>query len=231
MSCATAHNPVEGHSMPELSFDVVEATAMPMAASPHLVFQLRIIDSDSKPLPIPAVALRCQLRIEPTRRRYDVAEQGRLRDLFGEPSRWGQTLRGLLWTHASLVVPLFTGSTVVDLPIPCTFDFNVAATKYFAALGDGEVPLQLLFSGTIFHAADDGALQAAPISWEKETAFRLPVRIWREMMDLHYPNTAWLCLRKDVFNDLYEFKMRRGLPTWEQAVECLLSQAGKAVTP
>ncbi len=163
--------------MPELTFDVAGAAPMPMAASPHLVFQLRISDSDPRPLPIPAVALRCQIRIEPTRRRYDAAEQRGLLDLFGEPARWGQTLRGLLWTHASLVVPSFTGHTVVDLPIPCTFDFNVAATKYFAALENGEVPLQLLFSGTIFHATDDSALQAAPISWEKEAEFRLPVRI------------------------------------------------------
>ncbi len=196
--------------MPELTFEVVGAAPMPMAASPHLVFQLRITDSDSPPLPIPAVALRCQIRIEPTRRRYDDGEKVGLLDLFGESARWGQTLRGLLWTHASLVVPSFTGSTVVDLPIPCTFDFNVAATKYFAALEDGEVPLQLLFSGTIFHATDEGALQAAPISWEKEADFRLPIRTWQEMMDLYYPNTAWLCLRKDVFHDLYEFKMPPG---------------------
>jgi Family of unknown function (DUF6084) len=217
--------------MPELTFDVVGAAPMPMAASPHLVFQLQIQDSDSPAMPIPAVALRCQIRIEPTRRHYDTAEKAGLLDLFGEPSRWGQTLRGLLWTHASLMVPSFIGGTVVDLPVPCTFDFNVAATKYFAALNDGEVPLQFLFSGTIFHASEDGDLQAAPISWEKEADFRLPVRTWREMMDLYYPNTAWLCLRKDVFDDLHEYKMRRGLPTWEHVLECLLAEAGKAVIP
>jgi hypothetical protein len=216
--------------MPELTFEVNGAAPLPFAASPHLAFRLRIDDADAPPMSIPAVALRCQIRIEPTRRRYDAQEQERLRDLFGEPPRWGQTLRGLLWTHASLMVPSFTGSTVVELPVPCTFDFNVAATKYFSALEDGEVPLTLLFSGTIFHEAEHGALQAAPISWEKEADFRLPVRVWREMMDLYYPNTAWLCLRKDVFDQLYQFKMHRGLPTWEHALECLLSQACKVVT-
>jgi hypothetical protein len=217
--------------VPELTFEVQGAAPLPLAACPHLAFQLRITDSETPPMLISAIALRCQIRIEPARRRYDAGEQDRLRDLFGEPSRWGQTLRGLLWTHASLIVPAFTGATVVDLPLPCTFDFNVAATKYFAALDGGEVPLGLLFSGTVFHAAEDGALQAAPISWEKEAAFRLPVRVWREMMELYYPNTAWLCLRRDVFDDLTQFKTRHGLPTWEQALERLLAQAGKAVRP
>jgi hypothetical protein len=217
--------------MPDLTFQVVEAAPLPFAASPHLVFKLRIADVEAPAVPIPAVALRCQIRIEPAGRRYDAGEQERLLDLFGEPARWGRTLRGMLWAHASLMVPSFTGGTVVDLPVPCTFDFNVAATKYFAALDDGEVPLSLLFSGTIFHADEDGALQVAPISWEKEAEFRLPVRAWKEMMELYYPNTAWLCLRRDIFDRFYEYKRRMGLPTWEHALESLLARAEKPVTP
>ena len=46
----------------------------------------------------------------------------------------------------SLMVPSFTGSCELDLPVPCTYDFEVAASKYLHALGDGEVPLLLLFS-------------------------------------------------------------------------------------
>jgi hypothetical protein len=211
--------------MPELTYKVEGAAALPFAATPQMGFQLRVTDADPVPSLIPAVTLRCQIRIEPARRRYEAAEKERLLDLFGEPSRWGQTLRGLLWTHASLIVPPFTGSTTVELPVPCTFDFNVAATKYFAALEHGEVPLTLLFSGTIFHSSDDGSLQAFPIPWDKEAEFRLPVRVWREMMDHYYPNTAWLCLRRDVFDRIHELKMQRGIPTWEQALEFLLSQA------
>jgi hypothetical protein len=79
----------------------------------------------------------------------------------------------------------------------------VAATKYFQAIGEGDIPLNLMFSGTVFYADTEGKLQAAPIPWDKEARFRLPVRIWREMMDLYYPNTAWLCLRRDVFEELY----------------------------
>jgi hypothetical protein len=113
----------------------------------------------------------------------------------------------------------------VDLPVPCTFDFNVAAAKYFYALDEGGVPLSLLFSGTIFHEREGAGLQVAQIPWDKEVTFHLPVRVWKEMMEQYYPNTAWLCLRRDVFDRLYQYKSRHGLPTWEQALEDLLPPA------
>jgi hypothetical protein len=187
-----------------------------------LSFKLRVTNAQ-RDEPIHTVALRCQIQIEATRRRYNEREQERLLDLFGEPERWGQTLRTTLWTHTSMVVKPFEGSTLVELPVPCTFDFNVAATKYFAGLEDGEVPLLLLFSGTIFYEAADGALQVSQISWEKEAKYRLPLRVWQEMMDFYYPNSAWLSLRRDVFDRLARYKMRRGIPTWEQALESLLN--------
>ncbi len=210
--------------MLDLNFTVEGADQQPHSAAPLLVFKLRIAEtlSDEEPTTIPAIALRCQVRIEPTRRRYAPAEQEQLLDLFGEPERWGQTLRSALWTHASVVVPPFTGSTVVDLPVPCSFDFNVAATKYFHALEDGEVPLCLLFSGTIFYTAEDGYLQVSQVPWEKEANFRLPVSVWKDMIDLYYPNSAWLCLGRDAFDRLYRFKSSQGIPTWEQAIERLL---------
>jgi hypothetical protein len=214
--------------VPDLSFQVEEVEAVPFAASPQLIFKLRVTNADAAE-PIQSVALRCQIQLEVTRRHYNAAEQERLHDLFGEPERWGQTLRTMLWTHASIGVPPFKGSTVVDLPVPCTFDFNVAATKYFAGLEDGEIPLCLLFSGTVFYETDDATLQVAQIPWEKETKYRLPVQVWRKMMDIYYPNTAWLCLRQDVFDRLYEYKRRRGIPTWEQALESILPGAQESV--
>ena len=145
-----------------------------------------------------------------------------MRDLFGEPERWSQTLRSLLWTHANVVIPSFQGNTAVDLPVPCTFDFNIAATKYFEGLTDGEIPLHLMFSGTVFYAAADEALQVIPISWDQEARFNLPVKVWRDMMDSYYPNNVWLNLRRDVFERLYQYKTQRGIPTWEQALESVL---------
>ena len=208
--------------MPDLSFQIQGAEVIPYAASPMLAFKLCVENADAEE-PIQSVALRCQIQIEATRRKYDAGEQERLLDLFGEPERWSQTLRAMLWTHASVTVPPFQGSTLVDLPVPCTFDFNVAGAKYFAGLESGEVPLNLMFSGTIFYQCGDGALQVEQIPWDREAKYRLPVQVWKEMMDIYYPNSAWLCLRRDVFDRLSQYKMRRGIPTWEQALEGILA--------
>jgi hypothetical protein len=220
--------------MPDLNFQVEGAEPQRNAAAPLLLFKLRVTENvraGQEPAPIHTVVLRCQVRIEPARRRYSAAEQRRLVDLFGTPERWGQTLRPMLWTHVSAVVPPFTGGTLVDLAVPCSYDFCLAATKYFAALEDGDVPLCFLFSGTIFHRAAEDTLQVEQISWEKEAYFRLPAPTWRGMMDLYYPNSAWLCLRKDVFDSLSQYKSRQGLPTWEQTLERLLSAAEETVKP
>lgn len=207
--------------MPELSFQVESAEAVPYSAAPLLAFKLRIANENADEM-IESVVLRCQVQIEATRRKYTPPEQDRLADLFGEPERWSRTLRAMLWTLTNVTVPPFQGSTLVDLPVPCTFDFNVAATKYFAGLDDGDVPLNLMFSGTIFYESGSAGLQVEQISWDREAKYRLPVRVWKEMMEIYYPNSAWLCLRRDVFDRLSTYKTGRGIPTWEQALESLI---------
>jgi hypothetical protein len=214
--------------VPDLHFQIESAEAVAHAAAPLLSFKLRVTNADADE-PVHTVALRCQIQIESTRRRYNEQEQERLLDLFGEPERWGQTLRTMLWTHASMVVTPFTGSALVELPVTCTFDFNVAATKYFAGLEGGAVPLALLFSGTIFYEGAGGALQVSQISWDKEAKYQLPVSVWLEMLSVYYPNSAWLSLRRDVFDRLHEYKMRRGIPTWEQALNSLLNDERAAI--
>ena len=213
--------------MPDLEFKLEGAEVADFAAVPSLVFKLRIENLEGEP--VRSVALNTQIRIAATGRHYEAAEQERLLELFGVPSRWKDTLRSLLWTHIVLQVPRFSGSTVVDMPVACTYDLEVVAAKYFYALEDGEVPLEFLFSGTIFYAGEDGRLQTTRISWEKEAEFRLPVRLWKEMMDQYFPNSAWVRLRKDAFDQLYDYKVRKGLPTWEATVEALLRASEQGV--
>ena len=215
--------------MPDLSFEVVDAEVLPFAAVPSLLFKLRVENLEDEP--VRSVALNTQIRISATQRHYEAGEQERLLELFGEPSRWKDTLRSLLWTHTVLQVPPFSGSTVVDMPVPCTYDLEVVAAKYFHALQDGEVPLEFLFSGTVFYTEERGWLQTARISWEKEAEFRLPVRLWKEMMERYFPNSAWIRLRRDAFDLLYDYKVRRGFPTWEAAVEALVSIDEQEVEP
>jgi len=213
--------------VPDLNFRVEGAEVLEFAAVPSLLFKLRIENGEEEP--IRSVALNTQIRIAATQRHYDTMEQERLLEVFGEPNRWRNTLRSLLWTHTVLQVPPFSGSTVVDMPVPCTYDLEVIAAKYFYALEDGEVPLELLFSGTVFYAGENGRLQVARISWEKEAEFRLPVRLWKEMMEHYFPNSAWIRLRKDAFDRLYDYKAHRGLPTWEAAIEALLHASEQEV--
>lgn len=213
--------------MPELAISVEGAAAIPYAAVPTLGFKLALADSEG--LEIETVSLQCQLRIEATRRRYSGEEKLRLQDLFGAEERWAQTLRTFLWTHASVTVPRFTGKTSVELPVACSFDFEVVSTKYIYALEEGELPLILLFSGTIFFRDEEGALQIAQIPWDKEASFRLPVSTWKDLMSFYYPNAAWLYLHRDVFDRLLDYKTRNGIPTWEAAMERLLSEAAAGV--
>jgi Family of unknown function (DUF6084) len=213
--------------VPNLDFGVEGAEVLEYAAVPSLLFKLRIENLEEEP--IRSVALNAQIRIAATQRHYDVSEQEQLLEVFGEPHRWGNTLRSLLWSHTTLQVPPFSGRTVVDMPVPCTYDFEVVAAKYFHALEDGEVPLEFLFSGTVFYAGEGGWLQIVRIPWEKEAQFRLPVRVWKETMEHYFPNSAWIKLRKDAFDRLYDYKASRGLPTWEAAVEALLHASEREV--
>lgn len=206
--------------MPDLNFEVESVAPQPYAVAPLLNFKLRVSNVTGEPAH--AVILRCQIMLDVSRRRYSAEEQERMLDLFGGPEQWDRTLRNMLWVDTSVAAPAFTGATVIDLPIHCAFDFNVGATKYFAGLEEGEVPLLLLFSGTVFYTAENGALQVTRIPWEKEARYRLPVRMWREMMDMYYPNSAWLCLRRDVFERLYAYKARHGIPTFEEALERII---------
>lgn len=208
--------------MPDLDFALVDADVLPYAAAPTMLFKLQIKNA-AEAEQVHSVMLRTQIRLEVTQRHYNAETEDRLLELFGEPARWGQTLRSMLWTHVTSFVPSFTGSTVAELPVTCTYDFDVAAAKYFYALEDGEIPLLFLFSGTVFYVGHDGSLQIGQISWEKEASFRLPVQLWKDMMERYFPNSAWLRLRKDVFDQLYAYKTQRSLPTWEAALEELLA--------
>ncbi len=207
--------------MPDLRFRVEGVEAAAYSAEPALNFRIGVENLPAEQT-IESVLLECQVRIEPALRRYTAPEQRNLRDLFGEPADWGRTLRGMLWNNCRATVPSFRGSTGIELPVPCTFDLTIATAKYFHGLEDGAVPVTLLFSGTVFYGGHENTMQIARIPWSSEASSKVPVRVWKEMMERYYPNTGWLCLRRDVFDRLYRYKVERGIPTWEQALENLL---------
>jgi hypothetical protein len=210
--------------MAELSFDCIEARPERYAVVPSMTLRLRISETTGQQ--IDAIALRCQLRIEPARRSYNEAEAQRLNDLFGDTQRWADTLKPLQFTTVSIMVPGFTGSTEIDLPVPFTYDLDIGSTRYFAGLEGGEVPLLLLFSGTIFGSAE-GRLQVQQVPWSKETSYRLPMTTWRAAIDAHFPNSAWIKMSRQTLDELQRFKTSRALSTWDATVIELLAQAAK----
>ena len=216
--------------MPDLSYRVVAVSAAARGLTPLLHFRLAITN-DPADETIHAVILQAQIQIQSSQRSYSPQEKRKLADLFGSPERWGQTLRNKLWAHSTVSVGEFAGSTETILPVPCTYDLNVAATKYFNALDGGNIPLLFLFSGTVFYAAADRHLQVERISWNKECVFQMPVSVWQEMMDQHYPNSAWIYLHRDVFQRLLEYKREQGLPTWEATLERLLPELQSSDAP
>jgi hypothetical protein len=126
----------------------------------------------------------------------------------------------------SVHLPAFDHDTSAELAASCTYDLEVATAKYFYALDDGEVPLEFLFSGTVFFVGEHRALQTAQIPWDREATFRMPVQVWKDAMHSHFPGSAWLRLNEDVFDRLVAYKGARALPTWEATICDLLEGRG-----
>ncbi|MET9962333.1 DUF6084 family protein [Streptomyces sp. NPDC006326] len=213
--------------MTDFTFTCTGVRADPYAAGPTLVFRLRITASGGTR--VHALALRCQLRIEPARRGYGPDEAEALRDLFGDRSRWGTTLRPVQFAQVAVMVPSFTGETETDVVVPCTYDMDIAAGRYLGALDEGEAPLLMLFSGTAFTGA--GGFHVEPVPWDREAAYRMPVAVWREMVEQHFPGCGWLRLPRDTMADLLAYRSRHALPSWEATVRALLDAAQPAAPP
>jgi hypothetical protein len=206
--------------MAELTFDCIDVRPLKYAASPTLAFKLRISELTGQP--VHAMVLRVQIRIEPQRRRYSDDESELLTHLFGDRSRWGETLKPFQFTTISVTVPGFTGSTEVDAEVPCTYDLEVAAGKYFHALSEGVVPMVLLFSGTVFGKGGPG-FWVEQVPWHTQAECRMPVTVWDELMSRYFPNVAWIKLPRDTVDALLKYKAQHAIPTWEAAIEQLLA--------
>jgi uncharacterized protein DUF6084 len=211
-----------------LSFDCVGARAEPYTAAPTLTFALRIAETIG--VSVHAMALRCQIRIEPRQRRYSAQETRRLVDLFGDPSRWADTLTPIQFTTVTTMVPGFTGAIDIDMPVPCSYDLEIAATRYFHGLREDVVPLVFLFSGTVFVKTATG-YAVSPVPWSAECTYRLPVSVWQDMMQMHFPGSGWIRLSHAAIDALAAYKSREALPTWDAAIASLLAAAGATELP
>ncbi|MGI8632444.1 MAG: DUF6084 family protein [Solirubrobacterales bacterium] len=209
-------------SVPELEFTITDAQAPRDAATPVIALALSV-SADAR-WDVQSLLLDCQIRIAPRRRSYpDPDEQVRLRDLFGAPEQWSRSLQGLLWANVPVAVPRFRGTGLTPLNLPCTYDFEVSHARYASALADGVIPLEVLFSGTMFWAGPDGAQRVARVPLDREATFDLPVSMWREAMDRHFPHAAWLRMSRDRFARLQAYRAQRTLPSWDAVLDSLLA--------
>jgi hypothetical protein len=205
--------------MTELSFSIADLFAEPYAVAPQLTARLRVEESTGAV--IHAIALRAQVRIEPQRRPYTDDEERALLELFGPRERWYDTLKPFMWMQTSAMLQGFTGRTQVDLALPCTYDFEVTASKYLHALHDGAVTIVLLFSGTVFTRGEHG-FGVEQVPWDREARYDMPISVWRDVIDHYYPGTGWLRLDRDVIELLARRKAERGDTTWDETVRALL---------
>jgi hypothetical protein len=209
--------------MTALRFECLAAESDPYAFGPTVRFKLKVVNRT--PDRVHSIALRTQVRMEPRRRRYSPEESAKLNDLFGDPSRYAETLNPMQLAELSVMVPSFTGEIEVTLDMPLTYDMEVASTKFFHNLDDGDVPLLMLFSGTIFYSTDAG-VQFGQVPWHEEAEFKLPVSVWRQAMEEHFGGRAWIMLRKDKLDALAAYRSERTIPSWEETIERLLKEAG-----
>ena len=208
--------------MADLIFGCTGATAERYAATPTVTFSLTITERSG--VRVHAIALRCQIRIEPHRRRYSAAEAQRLHDLFGDPSRWAETVKPIQLATVTTMVPTFTAVTETDLPVTCSYDLEVASARYLQGLDDGTIPLLLLFSGTVFVDTGEG-FSVELVPWSAEASYRMPVSVWRDLVNAHFPGSAWLRCSQDTLDALSDFKARHALPTWDATLLALLAEA------
>lgn len=214
--------PPAAAAAPALAFAVTAAEEEPFAALPTLRFRLEITRTGGGP--VSSVALSTAVRIDVARRRYGPRARGALTELFGVPEQWGSSMRPLTWARVTVHVPAFDTATAVELPVECPYDTELAVTKYLRAVDDGEVPLDFLFSGTVFDRAPGGGLRASRIPWSGEAAYALPAALWHRLTDRYHAGGHWLRLTRDTYDALDAYRARAVLATPDEAVRALLAR-------
>jgi Family of unknown function (DUF6084) len=209
---------------PDPDFEVLSARAIDRAAAPTIGFRVRVADGSG--LPVFTIALTVVITVEPSKRSYDPASRERLVELFGEPERWAATTTSFRWAQADALVPAFDGGEAeFEVPVPCSYDLELAAGKYFHGLEDGTAPLRFHFNGTVFYEAGDGRMQIVQVPWDRSPRFRMPIEVWRRTIDAAYPLRSWVPVHSETVNRLQRCKAERGLPTFDAVVEELLDEA------
>jgi hypothetical protein len=170
-------------------FSVVDAKPKHYAASPTIVFRLRIGCDDQ----VEAMVLRVQIRIEPRRHNN------------GHP---------FAWADIPVMVPAFTGETFVDVNVPCTYDFDNTAARFFNDVEAGEIPLRFFFTGSIFRRTEE-SFSVSMLSWQSECAYRMPLEVWQDAMRACYGDSVLIRIDRETFERLQRLRTQTGATSWD----------------
>lgn len=201
-------------------FDVLGVEPVRHAATPTLRFAMHVTEPLGRE--VLAIALRAQIQIEPAKRVYDPETQAKLVDLFGAPERWGATTHAVRWAQVDTLVQGFTGATSFDLELPCTYDLEVAASKYFYSLPDGVAPLAFHLTGMILYRGEHDRLQVAQVPWSCSVSWNMPVEKWQEAVADQYPGGGWVRLSDETLEALTALKAAGGFHSYDALVADLL---------
>jgi hypothetical protein len=209
--------------VPAPEFAVTGAMHVPFAATPTMRFDAAVTEPEG--IEVQSIALTAQVMIDPARRGYDPETRERLAELFGPPASWTPSTSGLAWARVATSVPGFKGATTFAIEVPCTYDLEVAAAKYFYAIHDGRVPLSFHFNGNVFYRDEGGRLMVVPVSWTSTAQYSMPVETWRAMIAEHYPGGGWIRVDEPTLAALNDRRAARGLGSFDACVRELLEQA------
>ena len=233
MSVSSTEGHIRRGPIPEPEFEITSAAHVAFAAAPTMLFSAQVTEPNGAD--VQSIALTAQVMIDPALRGYEPETRERLAELFGPPANWAPSTSGLAWARVAAAVPSFRDRAVFGLEVPCTYDLEVAAAKYFYSVTDGTIPLTFHFNGNVFYwsgsAGDPSAerrLSVVPVSWTNSAQYRMPVSAWRAMMAEHYPGGGWIRLADDTLEALNRRRAARGLPSFDACIEELLEDRGES---
>ena len=209
---------------PEPEFTVVGARPDEHAASPTVVFSLRVEEPSEREIYM--IALSVRILVDPAGRGYDEEAREALSDLFGPAEQMAGSMQSMVWGQVAVLTPSFTGETTFDVPVPCTYDLEVATAKYFASLPDGVAPLDFHFNGTIYYSGEDDRLQIVHVPWSCTARYRMPIAVWRQAVAARFAQMGWIRLHEQTLARLRRRQAERGAPSFDALVAELLEEDG-----
>ena len=164
--------------------------------------------------PIYTIALRCQINVDPARRRYDADPASDCPSCSESPSGGARRPRASCGRASTCSSRASKARPTSTSRCPAATTSRSRPPDISRGLSDGAVPLSFHLSGSVFYKTSSGELRITQVPWDIDVRYELPLAVWTDMMEHHYPE-EWLgALRRE--NPEWPFEVqgraRSGLP-------------------